>query len=145
MLQPEDILIAGPVALRDSPERDTERWLGRDAGEVSRPLSRDIPRETNERPTPPAPDGHVATEKGDAPRKGRPRRLLALSLGALTGVVSWLHRCVLGADADLTRGRAAGADTAQSEAGWACAFGPLNRGRDLRRSDVVGVPSKREC
>jgi membrane fusion protein (multidrug efflux system) len=83
MLQAEDVLTAGPDALRDPSERDTERGLVHDEGEVSRPLSRDIPRETNERPTPPAPDGHGAPEQRDTPRKGRLRRPLALSLGAL--------------------------------------------------------------
>ena len=83
MLQAEDILTAGPAALRDLPERDIDRGLVHDEGEVNRPLSRDIPRETNERPTPPAPDGHGAPDKQDTPRKGKPRRLLALSLGAL--------------------------------------------------------------
>jgi membrane fusion protein, multidrug efflux system len=83
MLQAEDILTAGPVALPDLPGRDTDRGLVHDKGEVSRPLSRDIPRETHERPTPSAPDGHAATKAGDAPPKGKPRRLLALSLGML--------------------------------------------------------------
>src|SRR4029077_19040616 len=50
----------------------------------------------------------------------------ATSPGA--GVVPWLHGCVLGADADLARCRAAGADPAQSAARRACAFGPLKRG-----------------
>jgi membrane fusion protein, multidrug efflux system len=83
MLQTEDILTAGPVASRDSPAQDTERELVHDEGEVRSPRSRDIPRETNERPTPPEPDGHGAPEKRDTPRNARPRRPLALSLGAL--------------------------------------------------------------
>jgi membrane fusion protein, multidrug efflux system len=83
MLQPEDILTAGPLVLRDRPERESERGLVHDEGEVSRPLSRDIPREMRERPTPPAPDRHGAPEKRDTPRKGASRRRLALSLGAL--------------------------------------------------------------
>jgi membrane fusion protein (multidrug efflux system) len=83
MLQAEDFLIAGPVALRDLPGQDTERGVVHNQGEVSRPLARDVPRETNEQPTPPAPDRHGAPEKRDTPRKGRPRRPLALSLGAL--------------------------------------------------------------
>jgi membrane fusion protein, multidrug efflux system len=83
MVQAEDIPTAGPVALRDLPERDTERGLVHDEGEVSRPLSRDIPRETRERPAPAAQVGYAATGKGDTPRKGASRHPLALSLGAL--------------------------------------------------------------
>ncbi len=83
MLQAEDILTAGPVLPRDLAERDTERRLVHDEGEVSRPLSRDIPRETRERPIPPAPDVHGARAKRDTPRKSASRRPLALSLGAL--------------------------------------------------------------
>jgi membrane fusion protein (multidrug efflux system) len=79
MSQAESILTTGPVALRDSPERDTARGLAHDEGEISRPLSRDIPRETREPPEPPA----HATGNGDPPRKGASRRPLALSLGAL--------------------------------------------------------------
>jgi len=79
MLQVEDIPTAGPVALRDLPERNTERGLAHDEAEVSRPLSRDIPRETREQPTPPA----HATEKRDSPRKGASQRPLVLLLGAL--------------------------------------------------------------
>jgi membrane fusion protein, multidrug efflux system len=83
MLQAEDILTAGPAALRDLPEQDIDRGLVHDEGEVNRPLSRDVPRETNGRPTPPTPDGHGAPGKQDTPRKRKPRRPLALSLGAL--------------------------------------------------------------
>jgi membrane fusion protein (multidrug efflux system) len=79
MLQAEDIRTAGSVAVRDLPERDTERGSVHDEGEISRPLSRDIPRETREQPAPPA----HATGKGGAPRKGASRRPLALLLGAL--------------------------------------------------------------
>jgi MFS transporter, DHA2 family, multidrug resistance protein len=43
---------------------------------------------------------------------------------------------ILGADADLARGRAAGADTAQSEARRACAVGPLKTG-PLKREAVM--------
>ncbi|HLB99518.1 MAG TPA: hypothetical protein VJK90_17730, partial [Acetobacteraceae bacterium] len=57
MLQADDILTAGPVALRDPPDRGTNRGLVLDDGEVNHPLSRGIPRETNERPTPSAQDG----------------------------------------------------------------------------------------
>jgi membrane fusion protein (multidrug efflux system) len=83
MLQAEDVRGAGSVALSDVPERDTERGLAHDEGEVGRPLSRDIPRETSERPAPPAQAGYATPEKGDTPRKGGSRRPLALSLGAL--------------------------------------------------------------
>jgi membrane fusion protein, multidrug efflux system len=83
MLQAEDILTAGPVALHDSPDRGTNRGLVLDDGEVNRPLSRDIPRETNERPTPSAPDGPGEPEQRDTPPKRSPRRRLTLSLGAL--------------------------------------------------------------
>ena len=83
MLQAEDILTAAPAALHDSPEQDTRRGLAQGGDEASRPLSRDIPRETRERPAPPAPDGRGAPEKRDASRKGASRRRLALSLGAL--------------------------------------------------------------
>jgi membrane fusion protein (multidrug efflux system) len=68
MFQAEAIRTTGPVALSDMPER------------VSRPFSRDIPREALE---PPARDGQDATRQGDAPPKGRMRRPLALSFGAL--------------------------------------------------------------
>jgi membrane fusion protein (multidrug efflux system) len=83
MSQAEDVLTAPPDGLRDLPKRDTKRGLAPDRDEVSRPLSRDVPRETNGRPAPPAPDGHGAPDKQDTPRKGKPRRPLALSLGAL--------------------------------------------------------------
>jgi membrane fusion protein, multidrug efflux system len=83
MLQPEDVLTARPVALCDSPERDSERGSVHDDGKVSRPLSRDIPRETRERLALPAEVGYAATGKEDTPHKGAPRRLLALSLAAL--------------------------------------------------------------
>ena len=80
MLQVEDILTTGPVASRDLPERDTGRGLVHDEGEVSRPLSRDIPREAREQSAPPAQAG--GTGRGDTPRK-RASRPLVLSLGAL--------------------------------------------------------------
>jgi membrane fusion protein (multidrug efflux system) len=80
MLQTEDILTAGPVALRDIPVRNTGRGLVLDQGEISRPLARDIPREINE---PPARDGQAAVRQGNTPRNGGPRRLAALSFGAL--------------------------------------------------------------
>jgi membrane fusion protein (multidrug efflux system) len=83
MLQAEDVRVAGSVALSDVPEWDTERELVHDEAEVSRPLSRNIPRETSERPAPPAQAGYPATAKGDTPRKGGSRRPLALSLAAL--------------------------------------------------------------
>ena len=83
MLQADDILTAGPVALRDSPRRDVEGGLVRDEGEAGQPLARDIPRETHERPGPPAQAEYAAPGKGDTPRKGASRRRLALSLGAL--------------------------------------------------------------
>ena len=83
MLQTEDIPTAELGAFRDLPERDSARGLVHDEGEVSRPLSRDIPRETRERPAPAAQAGYAATGKADAPRKGASRRPLALSLGAL--------------------------------------------------------------
>jgi membrane fusion protein (multidrug efflux system) len=83
MLQAEDILTAGPVALRDSPGRGTNRGLVLDDGEVNHPLSRDIPRETNERPTLSVPDGLGEPEQRDTPPKRTPRRRLTLSLGAL--------------------------------------------------------------
>jgi membrane fusion protein, multidrug efflux system len=80
MLQVEDILTTGPVASRDLPERDTGRGLVHDEGEVSRPLSRDIPREAREQSAPPAQAG--GTGRGDTPLK-RASRPLVLSLGAL--------------------------------------------------------------
>jgi membrane fusion protein (multidrug efflux system) len=81
--QAEDVLTAGPAALRDPPARDTERGLVHDEGEAGRPQARDIPRETHERPAPPAQAEYAATGKGDTPPKGASRRRLALSLGAL--------------------------------------------------------------
>ena len=83
MLQADDILTAGPVALRDPPDRGTNRGLVLDDGEVNHPLSRDIPRETNERPTLSVPDGLGEPEQRDTPPKRTPRRRLTLSLGAL--------------------------------------------------------------
>jgi membrane fusion protein, multidrug efflux system len=83
MLQADDILTAGPVALRDPPDRGTNRGLVLDDGEVNHPLSRGIPRETNERPTPSAQDGPGEPEQRDTPPKRTPRRRLTLSLGAL--------------------------------------------------------------
>jgi len=83
MLQAEDVLTAGPALLCDSPARDTERGLVHDEGEADRPLSRDIPRETHERPAPPARPEYATTGKRDTPRKGVSRRRLALSFGAL--------------------------------------------------------------
>jgi membrane fusion protein, multidrug efflux system len=71
MLQAEECLTA------DAPE------LGADSGELSRPLLRDMPRETQRQVRPWAPDGHAANEPRGTPGKGGPRRLLALSLGAL--------------------------------------------------------------
>ncbi|HTX47878.1 MAG TPA: HlyD family secretion protein [Caulobacteraceae bacterium] len=59
MLQDEDDLAGGSVALRD------------------------LPGETNRQPAPSVWDGRAATRAKDAPRNGRPRRWLALSLGAL--------------------------------------------------------------
>ena len=96
MSQVEDVRAVGFVALSDAPERDTEHELVHEEGEVSFPLARDIPRETRARPAPPVQAGSAATEKGDTPRKGGSRRLLALSLGALLlasvaggGYVTW--------------------------------------------------------
>jgi membrane fusion protein (multidrug efflux system) len=83
MLQAADARTAGSGALRDVPDQSTDRGFVRYKSEVSRPLSRDIPREGNERPAPPVQDGYAATEKEDTPRKGRSRRPLALSLGTL--------------------------------------------------------------
>ncbi len=83
MSQAEDVRAAGSVALNDMPEGDTEHGWVHEEGEVSLPLSRDIPRETCERPAPPVQAGFAAMEKGDTPRKGWSRRPLALSLGAL--------------------------------------------------------------
>jgi membrane fusion protein (multidrug efflux system) len=71
MLQAEECLTAG------APELDA------DSVELSRPLLREMPQETQRRVRLSAPDGHAALKLRDAPRKGPPRRLLALSLGAL--------------------------------------------------------------
>jgi membrane fusion protein (multidrug efflux system) len=66
------------------PERNTNRKFVRNEAEVSRPLSRDIPHETNQRlPAPPVQDRCAATERENTPRKRRFRRPLALSLGTL--------------------------------------------------------------
>ncbi len=83
MLQAEDVLTAGPVAVRDRPERATGGGLVHAKDEVSRPLSRDIPRGTREGPAPAVQGGPAATGQRDTPRKGGRRRLLAVSLGAL--------------------------------------------------------------
>ena len=83
MLQPEDVLAAGPVAPRHSLERDSARGLARGGGELSRPLSRENPLETREQPTPPAEAGYAATGKREPPHKGASQRRLALTLGAL--------------------------------------------------------------
>ena len=61
----------------EAPEADADR------GEFDHPLLRDMPRETPRRPMPSARDGDVALELRDRPRTARPRRLAALSLGAL--------------------------------------------------------------
>jgi membrane fusion protein, multidrug efflux system len=71
MLQAEIVQTDGSLALAEVEDA------------VTRPLSRDIPRETIERLAPPVRDGRAATEKGDKPGKSRPRRPLALSLAAL--------------------------------------------------------------
>jgi membrane fusion protein (multidrug efflux system) len=76
----EDVRAAGSVASSDVAERDAERGLAHDESQVSRPLSRDIPREMGEQPRPPA---HDRTEQEDTPRKSLFRRPLVLSLGAL--------------------------------------------------------------
>jgi membrane fusion protein, multidrug efflux system len=83
MLQAEIVQTDGSLALAELEERDTDRGFVRHEDAVSRPLSRDIPRETIERLAPPVRDGRAATEKGDKPGKSRPRRPLALSLAAL--------------------------------------------------------------
>jgi membrane fusion protein, multidrug efflux system len=71
MLEAEECLIAG------APELDA------DGGELSHPLLREMPRETQRRGTPSAPDRHAAIPLRRTPRNGGFRRLLALSLGAL--------------------------------------------------------------
>jgi membrane fusion protein, multidrug efflux system len=84
MLQTEDRPAADSVALlQDGPQLHTDREPVRYESETSRPVSRDIPRKTNQHPTPPPWDGHASTQAGDTPRKRGPRRLLALSLGAV--------------------------------------------------------------
>jgi membrane fusion protein, multidrug efflux system len=71
MLQAEECLTTG------APELDA------DSAELGRSLLREMPRETQRRVRPSAPDGHAAIQPQDTPPNGRPRRLLALSLGAL--------------------------------------------------------------
>jgi membrane fusion protein (multidrug efflux system) len=71
MLQVEESLTA------DAPEADADRR------EFDHPLLRDMPRETSRRAMPSARDGDVAVEWRGTPRTIRPRRLAALSLGAL--------------------------------------------------------------
>ena len=83
MLQAEDVRTAGSLALSDAAERSTEHGPVHDEGQVRHPLSRDIPRETGEPPTPPAQAANTATEKGDTPRQGASRRPLVRLLGAL--------------------------------------------------------------
>ncbi len=71
MLQAEECLTAGATE------------LDADGGELSRPLLREMPREAQRRVRRSAPDGHASLKLRDAPRNGGPRRLRALSLGAL--------------------------------------------------------------
>ena len=82
MLQTEDRLAAGSVAMCDA-QRDTDREPVYYEGEVSSPLSRELPGESNLLSEPPAQDRHAPTETGEPPRDGKSRRLLALSLGTL--------------------------------------------------------------
>ena len=84
MLQAEDARTDGSLALDDLLERSPDRGFARYRGEVSTPLSRDVPQETVERPTPPPrQDGPTATDTADKPRRGKGRRPLRLSLAAL--------------------------------------------------------------
>jgi len=83
MLEAENHLNAGSVALHDVPQQDTKRGSVRSDGEVNRPLARDIPRETDQSPTPSARDRDAAPPVRETLREGRTRRLLARSLGAL--------------------------------------------------------------
>ncbi|MCL2429897.1 MAG: biotin/lipoyl-binding protein, partial [Alphaproteobacteria bacterium] len=82
-VQAEDIRTTASALLRDAPEWDSDYGFVDDDDTVSRPLARDIPRETTDRPTRPADDGHAAAKQGVVPRKGKSRRPLALSLAAL--------------------------------------------------------------
>ena len=83
MLQAEDHLNAGSVALHDGPEQEAGHGFVDNMGEAGRPLARDIPRETDPNPTPSARYGDAAPRASETPRAGRSRRLLARSLGAL--------------------------------------------------------------
>jgi membrane fusion protein (multidrug efflux system) len=81
MLQAEDVRTTGSLALDDVLERDPDHGFARDKDP---PLTRDSPRETNERPVPPPKrEEHAGADKEDMPRDGRFRRPLALSLGVL--------------------------------------------------------------
>ena len=64
-------------SLTDAPEADADRR------EFDHPLLRDMPREAPRRSMPSARGGDVAIEQRERPRTARPRRLAALSLGAL--------------------------------------------------------------
>jgi membrane fusion protein, multidrug efflux system len=94
MSDAEDCLTAGSAALeevpgQEVPGQDRDRGFTRSRNGANRPLSREILRETNERPVPAGRDRHPAPPGEDPPRKGGLRRLLALSLGtALLASVS---------------------------------------------------------
>ncbi|HUN44186.1 MAG TPA: HlyD family secretion protein [Acetobacteraceae bacterium] len=83
MLQAEDCLATKSVALHDGPEQDTDSGVERPEAVVSRPLSREISRETHEPLTPSEREGHAAAPATDTLRKRSPRRMLSLSLGAV--------------------------------------------------------------
>jgi membrane fusion protein (multidrug efflux system) len=88
MLQTEDLLTAGSVAVRDEPRLDTDRGSVRNNDEVSRPVAREMPAlEQNALPEPPNQDGGATSSPGDGSRANRPRRLLMWSVGALLLVV----------------------------------------------------------
>ena len=84
MLQTEDLLTAGSVAVRDEPRLDTDRGSVRNNDEVSRPVAREMPAlEQNALPEPPNQDGGATSSPGDGSRANRPRRPLRASLAAL--------------------------------------------------------------
>jgi membrane fusion protein, multidrug efflux system len=70
-LQTEEILTA------DAPETDA------DTGELDRPFMREMPPKTRRGLVPPVHDGHAVRQLKKRLRTARPRRLAALSLGAL--------------------------------------------------------------
>ncbi len=82
MLQSEDLLTAGSVAVRDEPLQDGARESVHTKGEQSQPHSREMPpSEPNGQPR--EQDARDVAKSEDEQRESRHRRLLMFSLGGL--------------------------------------------------------------